>query len=574
MEDYIAKLNEYSQKHNMAPPQYEEVDCEGPAHLRTFTFRVVLDGVSHPEGVGNSKKKARHAAAENAWKRLQEEAPHADSIPNENSVTQSLGDSTVKVTDYLGILNHYCQKQGLTSTYIEVDKHGPPHDLRFVYKAHIDKRDYPQAEGKTKREAIKHAAKLAWEALQEQSDWDSKVSVGSTVSENGAQSDTSGPSATQESKEQSSQNVPTSESEFVIFESSSSSAQVEVLPEPILCDNNLPSRDVPNSSLDSPKLPPLAKDAGDLKLLPEQFAEKSSIQENNQRDDPAQSRFKSEYELLERLGKGGFGSVFKVRRKLIDKFYAIKCVSGKEKALREAKALSQLHFTNIVRYYDCWMESSHLEDVNYTQSDNSTPQYLYILMELCDKKTLKHWIKEKNKDSLQASERREKSLPIAEQIICGVEYIHSSKFIHRDLKPGNIMFGNDETVKIGDFGLVTTDTDDNENPNERTKTGTRTYMAPEQDTTRYDRKVDIFAFGLICFEMLWKMSTGHERAQVWDEVRRQNLPKQFKETFFTENQVIMKMLSENPEERPEASSVKTELVERKKSVSAENDKTV
>uniref|UniRef100_A0A8C5F118 Protein kinase domain-containing protein n=1 Tax=Gouania willdenowi TaxID=441366 RepID=A0A8C5F118_GOUWI len=239
-------------------------------------------------------------------------------------------------------------------------------------------------------------------------------------------------------------------------------------------------------------------------------------------------RFKSEYELLERLGKGGFGSVFKVRRKLIDKFYAIKCVSGKEKALREAKALSQLHFTNIVRFNSSpkcpgvkrYGVKCFIFSLLFIKTSNSTPQYLYILMELCDKKTLKHWIKEKNKDSLQASERREKSLPIAEQIICGVEYIHSSKFIHRDLKPGNIMFGNDETVKIGDFGLVTTDTDDNENPNERTKTGTRTYMAPEQDTTRYDRKVDIFAFGLICFEMLWKMSTGHERAQFVDLICR------------------------------------------------------
>uniref|UniRef100_A0A3Q3SJK9 Interferon-induced, double-stranded RNA-activated protein kinase-like n=1 Tax=Mastacembelus armatus TaxID=205130 RepID=A0A3Q3SJK9_9TELE len=232
------------------------------------------------------------------------------------------------------------------------------------------------------------------------------------------------------------------------------------------------------------------------------------------------SRFTSDYDSIESLGKGGFGHVYRAREKLLDKNYAIKIVRGTKKALREVLALSDLHHTNIVRYYDCWMENAEYKQdsaantLSFSQSiSDSESQYLYIKMELCDTKTLNKWIKEQNKTAPQNTKRREDGLNIAQQIISGVEYIHSKKLIHRDLKPANIMFGQDKKVKIGDFGLVTNENEDDKNRMERTnKTGTRSYMAPEQRT--YDRKVDIFAVGLIYFELLWTLSTGHERAMV------------------------------------------------------------
>uniref|UniRef100_A0A3Q0RFC1 Eukaryotic translation initiation factor 2-alpha kinase 2 n=1 Tax=Amphilophus citrinellus TaxID=61819 RepID=A0A3Q0RFC1_AMPCI len=273
-------------------------------------------------------------------------------------------------------------------------------------------------------------------------------------------------------------------------------------------------------------------------------------------------RFTSEFEPLERLGKGAFGSVHKVRHKKLNKEYAVKIVCYKEKALREVSALSDLFHRNIVRYYTFWEEDTRYEgDLSFDSyssshtADNSEAKFLYIQMELCAENTLKDWIDEKNDQGLQDSKRREESLRIAQEIVCGVEYIHSKNHIHRDLKPANIMFGMEGEVKIGDFGLVTSDDDDDAWIERTVCKGTPSYMAPEQKSERqYDRKVDMFALGLIFFELLWKLSTRSERAMV-------------KASFilflfvFKQKQIINSLLCEKPEDRPDAGALKAALEE-------------
>ncbi|KAF3834259.1 hypothetical protein F7725_025463 [Dissostichus mawsoni] len=254
--------------------------------------------------------------------------------------------------------------------------------------------------------------------------------------------------------------------------------------------------------------------------------------------------FTSDFDPIEYLGSGGYGWVYKARRKLEEKYYAVKIVRSDKKAFREVGTLSDLLHHNVIRYFNCWIEDTRYQDdisagsYSDTQStDDPSVKFLYIQMELCKTKTLKEWIQEKNTQSLQDTKRGQESLTIAQQIVSGVEYIHSKGHIHRDLKPENILFGlDDKEVKIGDFGLVTRDDDALMDRTENR--GTRSYMAPEQVGKTYDRKVDIFALGLIYLELLWKVSSGHERG---------------------ENLIIKKMLHEKPEDRPEASELKAQL---------------
>ncbi|XP_062422587.1 interferon-induced, double-stranded RNA-activated protein kinase-like isoform X3 [Pungitius pungitius] len=297
------------------------------------------------------------------------------------------------------------------------------------------------------------------------------------------------------------------------------------------------------------------------------------------------NRFTSEFDDIEWLASGVFGNVYKAREKLLQKYFAVKIVRSETKVLREADTLSDLHHPNIVRYYTSWMEDSEYQEhpestdssaessAGYSSSqatDDSSAKYFYIQLELCDTKTLKDWIDEKNKESLQDPKRREEGLRIVQQIVSGVEYIHSKKHIHRDLKPPNVLFGLAGEVKIGDFGLVTTDDVEEALIDRTADSGTRPYMAPEQSETNYDRKVDIFAMGLIFLEILWKVSSGHERATIFENAKRQKLPTEFLQMYPQEMLIIKLMLRTNPEERPEATEVKAELETCVRTLNAQN----
>ncbi|XP_034008363.1 interferon-induced, double-stranded RNA-activated protein kinase-like isoform X2 [Trematomus bernacchii] len=294
----------------------------------------------------------------------------------------------------------------------------------------------------------------------------------------------------------------------------------------------------------------------------------SSRPTEDEEQDPVvrpKTRFTSDFDCIENMGEGTYGQVFKAIEKLTGKNHAIKIVQcgDIEKALPEVKTLIKLLHENIVRYFTCWLEDSGYspdESGSSTQrSINPSIRYLYIQLELCDY-TLRVWIDEKNEEkSLRDSKRREEALTKFQQIVRGVEYIHSKMLIHRDLKPANIMIGQDGQVKIVDFGMVTYD-NDAENLRERLYKGTRSYMAPEQKRQKtYDRKVDIFPLGLIYFELLWKMPTGHERAVVLTDLREQTFPKEFQHNFYQEYLVIKPMLCEKPEQRPEASQLNAVL---------------
>ncbi|XP_053629408.2 eukaryotic translation initiation factor 2-alpha kinase 3 isoform X2 [Cherax quadricarinatus] len=186
--------------------------------------------------------------------------------------------------------------------------------------------------------------------------------------------------------------------------------------------------------------------------------------------------------------------------------------------------------------------------------------FLYIQMELCQKESLKDWL-------LQNQKREQEALfKMFNDIVCAVEYVHDNHLMHRDLKPSNIFFSLDGRVKIGDFGLVTSITEDehelrtpsdslplifSSGKNHTHRVGTQLYMSPEQINGQvYDYKVDIYSLGLIFFEMLVPFSTGMERLTVMTRIRDGEFPECFEDQFPDESSLLKLMLSKDPASRP------------------------
>ncbi|XP_062561727.1 eukaryotic translation initiation factor 2-alpha kinase-like [Armigeres subalbatus] len=192
--------------------------------------------------------------------------------------------------------------------------------------------------------------------------------------------------------------------------------------------------------------------------------------------------------------------------------------------------------------------------------------YLYIQMQLCQKQSLKEWLTFNN-----LCARQNRIIPIFEQIVDAVQYVHLKGLIHRDLKPSNIFFSLDGRVKIGDFGLVTDSSDlqydkDNNLPEmdiigakERhtRQVGTQLYMSPEQQKgLPYDYKVDIYSLGIILFELLQSFGTEMERILTLKDVRRDKFPLKFEESYPDEYQLLKLMLSKQPSKRPTTYGIK------------------
>lgn len=195
--------------------------------------------------------------------------------------------------------------------------------------------------------------------------------------------------------------------------------------------------------------------------------------------------------------------------------------------------------------------------------------YLYIQMQLCRKESLKDWLKDN-----RIEDRSDYISSIFHQIVDAVDYVHYKGLIHRDLKPSNIFFSQDGQVKIGDFGLVT---DMADIPNMESskfndemcipsyarhtqQVGTHLYMSPEQvQGLPYDYKVDIYSLGLIFFELLVFFGTEMERILTLRALRDGRYPNGFAQQHPQEYNLLQKMLSSQPNERPATHELKIQL---------------
>ncbi|XP_023302859.2 eukaryotic translation initiation factor 2-alpha kinase [Lucilia cuprina] len=216
-------------------------------------------------------------------------------------------------------------------------------------------------------------------------------------------------------------------------------------------------------------------------------------------------------------------------------------------------------------------------DISIGENNNRMPVkpqqnkvYLYIQMQLCRKECLRDWLRDNKRE-----DRQDFIASIFHQIVDAVDYVHFKGLIHRDLKPSNIFFSQEGQIKIGDFGLVT---DMADIPNMITKcgdntglpscarhtqqVGTHLYMSPEQlRGLPYDYKVDIYSLGLIFFELLVYFGTEMERIKTLRSLRDGIYPKDFPTQHPKEYELLKKMLSSKPEERPATNELKLQLNE-------------
>ncbi len=250
-----------------------------------------------------------------------------------------------------------------------------------------------------------------------------------------------------------------------------------------------------------------------------------------------------QFEIIELLGQGGMGAVYKARQKGLDRLVAIKILPPSpdrastfvERFMREAKALAKLNHPNIVAVYDVGQTVNGL---------------CYFVMEYIDGPNLRQAM-------LGGKMTPNDALAVVPQICEALQFAHDEGVVHRDIKPANLLLDKKGRIKIADFGLAKLLTNPGDASVESlTGTdqvmGTLRYMAPEQmgGSKQIDHRADIYSLGVVFYEML----TGEV------PVGRFSPPSKKVQIDVRLDEVVLRALEQEPELRwQHASDVKTEV---------------
>ena len=263
----------------------------------------------------------------------------------------------------------------------------------------------------------------------------------------------------------------------------------------------------------------------------------------------------NDFEFGKNLGKGAFGSVSIVKRKEDQKIYAMKRVTilnldkkEKDNSFNEVRLLASLRHKNIIGYKEAFYDEK-----------TST---LNIVMEYADDGDLSSKIKNMLKKHLQFEENTIWSILI--QILEGLNYLHKSRVIHRDLKSANIFLTKKGEVKIGDLNVSIIAKKDLA----VTQTGTPYYAAPEVwENESYNNKCDIWSVGCIAYEMatLHVPFRGTSIHQLYKNIMKgkyAEIPNIYSNDL---KNIIKIILCLNPLERPSANDLlNNEIIQNKK----------
>ena len=265
-------------------------------------------------------------------------------------------------------------------------------------------------------------------------------------------------------------------------------------------------------------------------------------------------------EILEVIGQGGMGAVYKARQPSLDRFVALKILTPRSggdldfsgRFSREARALARLSHPNIVGVHDFGTvgQTSRLSPSEIPGAKSETgqvPVLHYFIMEFVDGPNLRQL---EQAGKLTPRE----ALQIIPQICGALQFAHDEGIVHRDIKPENVLLDKKGRVKIADFGLakILGQEADFRLTGARDVMGTPHYMAPEQveKPQEVDHRADIYSLGVVFYEML----TGDLPLGKFDP------PSHKVQIDVRLDDVVLRSLANNPDRRYQhVSEIKTEV---------------
>lgn len=217
------------------------------------------------------------------------------------------------------------------------------------------------------------------------------------------------------------------------------------------------------------------------------------------------------YRVEARIAVGGMATVYRALDTRLDRVLALKVMhpalaadgSFVERFIREAKSVARLAHPNVVQVFDQGTDRS----------------YVYLAMEYVAGCTLRDVLRERG------ALRPRAALDILEPVLAALGAAHRAGFVHRDMKPENVLIGDDGRVKVADFGLVRSV--DTVTSTTGAVLGTVSYLAPEQiEQGTADPRVDVYACGVVLYEMLTgaRPHTGDSPAQVLYKHLHEDVP--------------------------------------------------
>jgi serine/threonine protein kinase len=235
------------------------------------------------------------------------------------------------------------------------------------------------------------------------------------------------------------------------------------------------------------------------------------------------SIFNNIYQFERGLGKGGFGTVFLAREDVSHRLVAIKQLNSKDAnkqnaIVHEMQMVSRLNHPNIVTYHHHFSENG----------------LLFLVMEYCSGGSVRDAIRNRK---LSQSDAFSWIQTLAE----GLDFVHGKKIIHHDIKPDNILFAENGTIKLSDFGIA------------NTGGGTLAYMSPEalvgNEHIAADPRVDIYALGVTLMELLTGQNPFRLKSPEELQAMRDKADFPIKSLPGWQQEIILKAINKVPELR-------------------------